>query len=394
MDDVRNRVAATRPPCVLTLSDLLNSRLTFLGNMSPEHLHRRLTYLVRKQIGIEIRNVMEPRLLLSIMGESDPLFSAIGAWFHESASTPHFTHSWGRMGVGVRPAAPAPPHLSRGSGVQELKVHDSCAAAGTKVSQVVVSGRYTKKRAPPSPPSLSPDTSISGAETSTTPKKNAAVVCGPQLSGAELVLRTAALRDRVLARGAPFPSSLRALRAKCGVTEVGASWPTLLAEEALTALSRLIDEDDYLLDIYQRAIMRDCADPSVGAHMAAHEARGILRDPDATIAAYWAAGQFSPSLLPGSKILLRYGLRGDAVRGVDGGSHTLRLRPVRCARDTFPTPAARWPVAGALEGDKLDRGAGGRAEVHPWGDKDHGGPLRCWGHPVPLGSHIAGRPAV
>ena len=126
--------------------------------------------------------------------------------------------------------------------------------------------------------------------------------------GADLARRTANLRMRTLARGAAFPASLRILRSKCGVTDAGDSWPALLAEESLVSLTLLLDEDDALLDIYQRAVMRDCADAHIGCHLVVHEALRVLTNPDTTVAAMWRADQECASMPLGSKLLLRCGL--------------------------------------------------------------------------------------
>ena len=92
------------------------------------------------------------------------------------------------------------------------------------------------------------------------------------------------------------------------MTEAGESWPALLAEEALDCLTRLLDEDDVLLDIYRRAIMRDCVDAAVSSYMAAHKALRILMNPDVTMAAMWEANRDCTAMQQGSKLLLRCGL--------------------------------------------------------------------------------------
>ena len=132
--------------------------------------------------------------------------------------------------------------------------------------------------------------------------KGGAALPRPRPIGEDLARRTAAMRARAQARGAAFPASLRVLRAKCKVVEAGESWPALLAEEALDCLTRLLDEDDILLDIYRRAIMRDCVDAEVSCYMAAHKALRIMGNPDVTMAAIWEANRGCSAMPQGSKV--------------------------------------------------------------------------------------------
>ena len=143
------------------------------------------------------------------------------------------------------------------------------------------------------------------ASLATAGAKEGAALPRPRPIGEDLARRTATLRARALARGVAFPASLRVLRAKCRVTEAGESWPALLAEEALDCLTRLLDKDDVLLDIYRRAIMRDCVDAEVSSYMAAHKALRILNNPDVTMAAMWEANRDCTTMPQGYKLLLR-----------------------------------------------------------------------------------------
>ena len=313
MDDVRNRVTTTRPTCTLTDDDLQNPALTFRGNKNAAHLHKRLSYQAQQKSGIEIRDILAPRLQRSLMAEDDPLYMKIEAWLHGLTPASHLAPPWGGVGAPAVPGvlasshllggteppglcAPVSPHLLRGSGAQRPNAPASShLLRGTgkpaKNTNVTRSGTGIVKS------QLAAKLSNDGLATP-----------NPPPVGADLARRTANLRRRTLVRGAAFPVSLRILRSRCGVTEAGDSWPALLAEEALISLTLLMDEDDALLDIYQRAVMRDCADATIGRHMAVHKALRFLTNPDATIAAMWKADPECASMAMGSKLLLRCGL--------------------------------------------------------------------------------------
>ena len=69
-----------------------------------------------------------------------------------------------------------------------------------------------------------------------------------------------------------------------------------------------MDEDDILLEIYHRALQRDCSDPTIGGHVAAHRAFRAINCPESAAAALLAASLPHGSQRPASKILLRCGL--------------------------------------------------------------------------------------
>ena len=206
--------------------------------------------------------------------------------------------------------APASPHLLRGTGAQRPNVpafSHLLRGAGTpgKNAKVTRSGK-----------------SIDMCRTAAKLSNDERALPIPPPMGADLARRTADLRRRTLSRGAAFPASLRILRSKCGVTDAGDSWPALLAEEALICLTLLMDEDDALLDVYQRAITRDCTDATISRHMVVHKALRVLTCPDATVAAMWMA---DPGVhLDADGLQTPAPLRTDAVRRVGRGGGVLR----------------------------------------------------------------------
>ena len=115
MDDVRNRVTTTRPTCTLTADDLQNPALTYLGNKTPAHLHKRLSYQAQQKCGIEIRDILAPRLLRSLMAEDDPLYGKIEAWLHGLTPASHLAPPWGGMGAPAVPGVLASSHLLGGT---------------------------------------------------------------------------------------------------------------------------------------------------------------------------------------------------------------------------------------------------------------------------------------
>ena len=231
----------------MTTKDLQNPALTFLGNKSPGHLHERLKYHAKRENNVEIRNILVPQLLHSLMPENDPLFGKLEAWLHGTTPASHLALSWGRVGAcGASGTAPA-PHLAPSWG----RVGKGSATPAPHLAPSW--GRMGKGSATSASHHLAPSWGRMGMRVVSEPGRDAplatagteggAALPRPRPIGEDLALRTAALRARAQARGAAFPASLRTLRAKCKVTEAGDSWPTLFAEEALDRLTRLLDED-------------------------------------------------------------------------------------------------------------------------------------------------------
>jgi hypothetical protein len=245
MGDVLSRVATTRSENRMSADESEDHALTFLGNHSTTHVHRRLSHLAYQKHGFRIREINSSNSLHSLVDGGDALATRILMSLAPKSSVPAPAHSLSRTGTTV----PAPAHSLSRTGTSMMPAaplpansfgrHSASGVTPAATNPAHSLGRHGAPGRTALPvDSHPPPTWVRDDAHGRQPTRPAAPTSG---SAENIQRRHDALHARILSLAANYPVCLQGMRKKYGLPPSGTPWPACFSAEIIDAIDVLLD---------------------------------------------------------------------------------------------------------------------------------------------------------